>query len=222
MLMGVNKFHPWDVTPQEAIDIQQHLRNQVIRANRFGVMKKVAGVDVGFENDGTVTRAAVAVMTFPDLHLEETSILRCSTCFPYVPGLLSFREAPAILDALSKLATHPDLLMVDGQGIAHPRRMGIASHLGLLCNLPSIGVAKSLLVGKHMPVEDIPGAWQPLEDGDEVIGAVLRTKYHVKPVYVSIGHRLDLDTAIKYVMDCVKGYRLPEPVRQAHLLASSC
>jgi deoxyribonuclease V len=218
--MDISIIHTWNVAPHEAIEIQQRLRDQVIQENQFGIVHCVAGVDVGFENNGTVARAAVVAMSFPDLKLIETSVIRCHTCFPYVPGLLSFREAPAIQEALSKLKIMPDLLMVDGHGLAHPRRIGIASHLGLLCNLPSIGVAKSLLVGKHAPVGDETGAWQPIEDGDEVIGSALRTQPGIKPVYISIGHRIDLETSIKLVMQCVNLYRLPEPTRQAHHLAS--
>jgi deoxyribonuclease V len=150
----------------------------------------------------------------------ETALVRHPTSFPYVPGLLSFREAPAILAALSGLKTPPDLLMCDGQGIAHPRRLGIASHLGVLADLPSIGVAKSILVGRHAPLDDHPGAWQPLINRGEVIGAALRTRQGVKPVYVSVGHRLSLETAIELVLRCTSKYRLPEPTRQAHHLAS--
>lgn len=221
--------HPWEVTPQEAIAIQEQLRGEVIRSDQFAkveplsgkpVLRTVAGVDVGFEAEGSITRAAVVVLSFPGLHLLHSAIARRPTTFPYVPGLLSFREVPAVLEALTSLSELPDLLLVDGQGVAHPRRLGIASHLGLLCDLPSIGVAKSILVGRHKPVADEFGAWQPLRDGGEVVGAALRTRPGVRPVYVSVGHRLSLETAIDLVLQCSRGFRLPEPIRQAHRLAS--
>ncbi len=214
----------WDVTPREAIAIQQALRDQVILEDQLGPLHRVGGVDVGFEEGGKITRAAVAVLSLPGLQLLETAISRRPTSFPYVPGLLSFRETPAVLDALSQLKTLPDLLMCDGHGLAHPRRFGIASHLGLLCDLPSIGVAKSLLVGQHAPVGEGRGDWEPLqmeEDGDRlVIGAALRTRPGTKPVYVSIGHRISLERAIAITLSCVGKYRLPEPARMAHHLAS--
>ncbi|MCI0393518.1 MAG: deoxyribonuclease V [Chloroflexi bacterium] len=212
--------HPWDVTQQEAIAIQQRLRRAVITEDRLGPVRYVAGVDVGFEENNTITRAAVAVLSFPDLALQEQALARRPTTFPYIPGLLSFRETPAVLEALAQLTIRPDLLLCDGQGLAHPRRLGIACHLGLLSDIPSIGVAKSLLVGRHEPLADERGRWQPLRDRGEVVGAVLRTRAGVAPIYVSIGHRISLETALKYVMRCTPKYRLPETTRQAHRLAS--
>jgi deoxyribonuclease V len=213
--------HPWNVTPQEAILIQQRLRAQVIREDRLPSISLVAGVDVGFQNGGQLARAAVALLRFPELDLVETAVAQQPVTFPYIPGLLSFREVPVILEALSCLHRTPDLLLCDGHGLAHPRRFGFASHLGLVCDLPSIGVAKSLLVGEHAPVSDAPGAWQPLLDRNETIGAAVRTRLGVKPIFVSIGHRLSLETAITYTLRCTLGYRLPEPTRQAHRLASA-
>lgn len=212
--------HAWDVTPKQAIAIQQQLRKEVITEDRLGEVRHVAGVDVGFEQNNTITRAAVAVLGLPDLQLLDSAIARLPTSFPYVPGLLSFREVPAVLEALEQLSTLPDLLLCDGQGIAHPRRFGIASHLGVLTDIPSIGVAKTRLIGIHAPVPDERGAWQPLLDKGEVIGAVLRTRAHVKPIYVSIGHCVSLETAIVHVMRCITKYRLPETTRWAHRLAS--
>jgi deoxyribonuclease V len=210
----------WDVSPREAVAIQNALRDQVIRTDQLGVVGHVAGVDVGFEQHNTITRAAVAVLDFPGLGLLDHGIHRQPTTFPYVPGLLSFREVPAILRALDTMETKPDLILVDGQGIAHPRRIGIASHLGLACGLPTIGVAKTRLIGTHDDIPDVKGAWRPLMDRDETIGAVLRTRAGVKPLYISIGHRVSLPTAIEYVMACVTRYRLPETTRWAHRLAS--
>lgn len=162
----------------------------------------------------------MAVLRLDDLELVDSALARLPTSFPYVPGLLSFREVPPALEALRGLSIVPDLLLVDGQGIAHPRRLGVASHLGLLCDIPSIGVAKSRLIGEHGEVPDQRGAWTPLLDRGEIIGAVLRTRPGVKPLYISSGHRVSLDTAIAYVMACTRRYRLPETTRWAHRLAS--
>jgi len=184
------------------------------------VIRHVAGIDVGFEDEGRTTRAAVAVLAFPSLQLVETAIARLPTRFPYVPGLLSFRELPAVLQALDHLSVSPEVVLCDGQGIAHPRRIGIASHLGVLLDLPTIGVGKTRLVGKFDVPGNTKGDWSPLGDGDEVIGAVLRTRAGVNPVYVSIGHRVSLATAIRLTLACTTRYRLPETTRQAHRLAS--
>ncbi|MBI3140241.1 MAG: deoxyribonuclease V [Rhodocyclales bacterium] len=218
--MKIRELHGWDLTPKEAVAVQARLAAEVVREDRLGEVRRIAGIDVGFEDDGRVTRAAVAVLDYPSLELRETAIVRTPTRFPYVPGLLSFREAPAVLAGLQRLAQPPDLILYDGQGIAHPRRIGIASHVGLLAGIPSIGVAKTRLIGSHGAVPDRRGAWVPLTDRGETIGAVLRTRVGVKPLYVSIGHRVSLETAIRWVMACVTRYRLPETTRRAHRLAS--
>jgi deoxyribonuclease V len=212
--------HPWDVTPAQARAIQLEGRARVIADDAFGRVGRVAGIDVGFEESGTISRAAVAVLEVPSLTLVESAVARLPTAFPYVPGLLSFREIPAALEALGRLSAPPDLLLCDGQGYAHPRRFGLACHLGVLTGLPSIGVAKSRLIGAHGPLPDEKGAWVPLLDGDETIGAVLRTRGGVAPVYVSVGHRVSLPTAIRWVLACTTRFRLPETTRQAHRLAS--
>jgi deoxyribonuclease V len=219
--MKIHQRHAWPDTAEEAIAIQQELSKEVITSDQLESVQYVAGVDMGFEESGSISRAAVAVLSFPDLQLQEQAIAFRPTTFPYIPGFLSFREIPAVLDALEKISITPDLILCDGQGIAHPRRFGIASHLGVLIDLPTIGVAKSLLVGKHdeLPVEK--GAWQPLRYRRETIGAVLRTRTGVKPVYVSSGHRVSLETAIDYVMRCTTKYRLPETTRIADKLASN-
>jgi deoxyribonuclease V len=218
--MKIEQRHDWPQTAEEAIAIQQTLRNEIITTDQLGSIRSVAGVDVGFEAEGTVTRAAVAVLNLEDLKLQDRAIARRPTTFPYIPGFLSFREVPAVLDALEKLALTPDLLLCDGQGIAHPRRFGIACHLGLLTNLPSIGVAKSLLVGKHAEVPDERGGWVPLTHKGETIGAALCTRPGTKPLFISSGYRISLETAIAYVMRCTTKYRLPETTRFAHNLAS--
>ncbi|MES9955792.1 MAG: deoxyribonuclease V [Sedimenticola sp.] len=214
------KLHPWDVSPREAREIQQQLRGRVITSDRLGKVRHVAGVDVGFEENGRITRAAVVLLSFPGLQPETSAIARRPTGFPYVPGLLSFREIPAVLDALEKLERLPDLLLCDGQGIAHPRRFGIACHLGLLTDIPAIGVAKSRLTGTHGELPPGKGSWVPLMDGEERIGAVLRSRSNVSPLYISPGHKISLETAIDYVLACTPKYRLPETTRRAHRLAS--
>lgn len=218
--MKIRALHDWDLTPRQAMALQAQLRDRVICEDRIGTVRRVAGVDVGFEEEGKITRAAVAVLSFPGLELQDSTLARERTRFPYVPGLLSFREAPAVLEAFARLRLAPDLLLYDGQGFAHPRRFGIASHVGLLLDLPSIGVAKTRLIGEHRRVPAAKGGWTPLTDGGEVIGAVLRTRAGVKPLFVSIGHRVSLETAVHYVMACVFRYRLPETTRWAHHFAS--
>ncbi|NER22120.1 MAG: deoxyribonuclease V [Symploca sp. SIO1C2] len=208
------------ITEEEAIAIQEKLQSEVITIDQLGTVRYVAGVDVGFEEDGAVSRAAAVVLSFPDLQLQEQAIALCSTTFPYIPGLLSFREVPVILEALGKLKTVPDLILCDGQGIAHPRRFGFACHLGLLTKIPTIGVAKSLFIGEHDELALKKGSWQPLRDQGEVIGAVVRSRTNVKPIYVSPGHLISLPTAIDYVLRCTTEYRLPQTTRLADQLAS--
>jgi deoxyribonuclease V len=210
----------WPTDIASARGIQETLRSRVVRENLAGPVNTVAGVDVGFEDGGKTTRAAVAVLSFPGLDPVTSATSRSPTRFPYIPGYLSFRELPAVLEALAQLAMMPDLILCDGQGLAHPRRFGIACHLGVLTGIPCIGVAKSRLIGTHEDLLPEKGEWVPLRDGEETIGAVLRTRTRVSPVYVSIGHRVDLDTAIDYTLRCTTRYRLPETTRHAHRLAS--
>jgi deoxyribonuclease V len=212
--------HEWPTTVGDARAIQEQLRDRVVVSDRFGPVERVAGIDVGFEDDGKVARAAVVVLDFPGLALRAQAIARQPVRFPYVPGYLSFREIPAVLDALAQLRVTPDVILCDGQGIAHPRRLGIASHLGVLLDIPTVGVAKSRLCGRYEEPPAQKGAWTRLRDGAEVIGAVLRTRASAKPLYVSPGHRVSLATAIDLVMRCTTRYRLPETTRAAHRLAS--
>ncbi len=209
----------WPRSVSQAIALQEELRAGVERRDRLSRVRHVAGADVGFEQAGAVTRAAVVVLSFPGLELVDWAVARRRTRFPYVPGLLSFREAPAVVAAFKRLRVAPDLLLCDGQGIAHPRRCGLASHLGLLLALPTIGVAKSRLTGHHGEPGAGKGDWTPLMDDGETVGAVLRTRAGVRPVYVSIGHRVGLETAIEYTLRCTTRFRLPETTRAADRLS---
>jgi len=199
--------------------MQHRLSAQVLRDGRTVRPRYIAGVDVSISRARGEATGAVVLLDYPGLRLVEAKVICGKAEFPYVPGLLSFREAPLLLRACQELEIIPDLFLVDGQGIAHPRRIGLASHLGLFLDVPTIGCAKSRLCGSHTTPGVEPGEYAELVDGDEVIGAVLRTKVGVKPVYVSIGHKIDLPTAIHWVLACCKGYRLPEPVRLAHQAA---
>jgi deoxyribonuclease V len=212
--------HPWEVSPKEAAAIQERLSEAIVTEDDLGMVRTVAGVDIGFLEKNTITRAAVVVLSFPDLRLLDQAVVHRPTSFPYVPGLLSFREAPSALDALSQISVRPDLLLCDGQGLAHPRRFGLACHLGLLSDIPAIGVAKSRLVGEHKGVGEERGSRQPLMLDGVIIGTVLRTRTGVKPLYISIGHRISLETAVDYVLSCAPKYRLPETTRKADELAS--
>jgi deoxyribonuclease V len=212
-------LHPWNVSSKEAIAIQQRLRRLIRQESGLAAVEvqRVAGIDVSIKK-GTA-RAAVAVLSYPSLEPLDVVLAKVPVSFPYVPGLLTFREGPVVLAALARLRVEPDVLIFDGQGTAHPRRLGIATHVGVLVDRPSIGCAKSRLWGKHQEPGPEKGDYALLYDGEEVIGAVVRTRTGVKPVYVSVGHRIDLPSAIEYVLGCCKRFRLPETTRLAHRLA---
>ena len=216
--MQYRSLHSWEVTPEEARELQNGLRTQVIAADQFGTIDTVAGVDIGLKKD--IARASVVVLSFPELQVVDSEVAESPVRFPYIPGLLSFREIPPLLTAFSQLQTEPDLVIVDGQGIAHPRRFGLASHLGLILDKPTIGCAKSRLCGRYEEPEQEQGAYTDLTDKGEVIGAVVRTRTNVRAVYVSIGHRISLDSARTLTLACCQGYRLPETTRHAHNAAS--
>jgi deoxyribonuclease V len=216
--MEIVQRHPWDVTPEQARDIQNGLRQRVLTTPCPGPLRTVVGVDVGVR--GGVARAAVVVLSYPELATMERAVIDMPVTFPYVPGLLAFRECPAVLRAFEKLHLDPDLIIVDGQGLAHPRRFGIACHLGVLLDRPTIGCAKSRLIGTFEAPALPAGSWAPLWDAGETIGAVLRTRDGASPLFVSIGHKVDLETAIRLVLSCCRGRRLPETTRLAHQAAS--
>jgi len=213
------KLHSWQVSVAQAMDIQRKLADRVSTIGEGVSPSLVAGVDMGINKAQKTGTAAVVVLSYPDLSLVELSVVTERLEFPYVPGLLSFREAPLLLAACEKLRMNPDIIMVDGQGMAHPRRLGLACHLGLFLNTPTIGCAKSRLCGRCQEPGNAPGDHSELVDREEVIGAVVRTRAGVKPVYVSVGHKIDLADAVNWVFHCCRGYRLPEPTRLAHLAA---
>jgi len=217
--MRVRRLHGWQVTGVQALDMQRRLAKQVSRNDEITIPRFIAGVDISAPKVHRMATGAVVVVSYPELELKEIKVAQGELNIPYIPGLLSFREVPLLLAVCKKLTIIPDLIMVDGQGIAHPRRMGLASHLGLFLNTSTIGCAKSRLCGSHRVPGDYPGDYAELIDKGETIGAALRTKAKVKPVYISIGHKIDLESAIYWVMECCQEYRLPEPTRLAHLAA---
>jgi deoxyribonuclease V len=217
--MQTIRWHDWQVTPAEAKEIQMNLAGKVMRFGDVAYPSLIAGVDISVNKWAKTGTAAIVVLGYPGLEVVETRVETGPIDFPYVPGLLSFREVPLLLTVCEKLTLVPNLILVDGQGIAHPRRIGLASHLGLCLDIPTIGCAKSRLCGVHETLGDEAGSYTDLIDDGEVIGTVVRTRTGVKPVYVSIGHKINQSSSIDWVLACCRGYRLPEPTRLAHLAA---
>jgi deoxyribonuclease V len=215
----VQALHEWEVGVARAREIQLSLAKRVVAENEVIDPRLVAGIDISAPDAQGVARGAVVVLRYPELSIVEVEIARGKLTLPYIPGLLSFRESPLILAACEKLCNVPDLILIDGQGVAHPRRLGLASHVGLFLDLPTIGCAKSILCGQHQPVGEEAGSHAELLDNGELIGAALRTKSGVKPIYISVGHKIDIAAALQWVINCCRGYRLPEPTRLAHLAA---
>ena len=216
--MVYRELHNWNVTTDEAKEIQNELCHQVVQIDQFDRIRTVAGVDIGIRND--IATASVIVLNFPDLQIVDGVVVQSRIQFPYIPGYLSFREIPPLLGAFARLQTEPDLFIVDGQGIAHPRRLGLASHLGLILNKPTIGCAKSRLCGQYSEPNLEKGAWSYLRDKEDIVGIVLRTRTNVSVVYVSVGHLISLETAREITLACCPKYRLPETTRLAHQAAS--
>lgn len=210
--------HPWNVSYREAICIQEKLRANISLSNSARAISLVAGADVSYSKRGGEAVAAMVVLSYPDLELMDEAFVRGRISFPYIPGLLSFREAPLLIRAFRRLRHLPDAVLYDGQGIAHPRGFGLASHMGVLLDLPSIGCAKKKLVGDFQEVGLQAGSTTPLKMENKIIGAVIRTRRGVKPVFVSPGHRIDLESSIELVLRTCRGFRLPEPLRRAHLM----
>jgi deoxyribonuclease V len=219
--MTIHPPHSWNLTPTEAVALQKELRAQVVLPPLPNNIELVAGADISYNKFSDVIYAGIVVLRLPSLEVVTTAGVVTTTKFPYISGLLSFRETPPLLEAWAQLTMRPEVLLLDGQGIAHPRRFGIASHVGLLLNLPTVGCAKTLLVGKYEEPLEQAGNWSPLLHKDEVIGAVLRTKHRVHPIYVSPGHLADIPTSIALALRCVNGYRIPEPTRLAHLFVNA-
>ncbi len=219
--MEYRRLHGWDVTPEEAVRIQQELRGRLIlRDDDPAAFRTVAAMDVSYDKRSPWLFAAIVVVRVPGFQVVETAGVRVQARFPYVPGLLSFRESPAGLAAWERLRTRPDCLICDGHGYAHPRRFGFACHFGLLVDLPTIGFAKSVLVGTFGPLGAERGSVSDLTEAGEVIGAAVRTRERADPVFVSVGHRISLPRAVATILACTSGYRLPEPARRAHALGN--
>ena len=219
--MAREPLHEWNLAPAQAIALQKELAQRIIREDRSGEVHTIAGVDMAINEQNGMARAAVVLLSFPALEILEKHVYEEPIRMEYIPGLLSFREIPCIIGAFAQLKQQPDLVMVDGQGIAHPRRLGIAAHLGLWLDLPTIGCAKSILTGHYdeEKLSEEAGAWLPLLYRGETIGAAVRTRSRVKPMIISLGHRISLESSIRYVLECARGYRLPEPTRQADKLS---
>jgi deoxyribonuclease V len=231
--MKYQKLNDWNLTRAEAVALQNRLRTQVCLQPLDGEVQLIAGCDISFNKFSDVVYAGIVVLRLPELEIVASATVVTQARFPYVPGLLSFRETPALLEAWENLDIAPDVVMLDGQGLAHPRRFGIACHFGLLTGLPTIGCAKTVLVGKYDEPDERAGSYSPMTHKGETVGAAVRTKDRVAPVYVSPGHLIDLPGAIKLALRYVRGYqasdaflpskskyRIPEPTRQAHLLVN--
>jgi deoxyribonuclease V len=218
--MKTKKLHSWNLSYAQARDCQKSLASKVQFISLKKPPKLIAGIDCAFSKDGKRIIAAVVVLKLPDFVPVETTTAVQKVSFPYIPGLLSFREAPVCIAAVEELKTGPDIFIIDGQGIAHPRRLGLASHLGLFFDKPTVGCAKSRLTGTFEEPSLEKGAYSPLKDKEEVIGAVVRTRANVKPVFVSVGNKCLLKDAVKITLGCTTKYRLPEPTRLAHQLVS--
>lgn len=218
--MKIKSLHSWKVTPKKAVQIQRGLRNRLLFLPLKKTPSLIAGTDISYSKNSDQHFAAVVVLSYPDLKIVDRASSTGRVSFPYVPGLLSFREVPLLLKAFRKLKKTPDLIFCDGQGLAHPRHMGLACHLGLVLNLPTLGVAKSPLYGTYQVPGTKKGERAAIKDGRERIGTILRTRDRVAPVFVSVGNRITLSQATRWVLKCSVKYRIPEPTRQAHILAN--
>ena len=216
----MRQLHAWDLQPADAVALQKQLKSQLQLQPLAQEPRLIAGADLSFDKGSDTVYAGIVVLSLPDLQIVESKGLQTTAPFPYVPGLLSFRESPAILEVWQTLENKPDILVTDGQGTAHPRGFGVACHLGLWLEIPTIGCAKTLLCGKFGDLDAARGAHEPLIYKNQTVGAALRTKNRVAPVYVSPGNLIDLDDSIKILLRCDGGYRIPEPTRQAHLFVN--
>jgi deoxyribonuclease V len=219
--MKAASLHAWDLSPSEAVAVQKKLRDRVVLRPLPADARLVAGADVSFDKYSEVIHAGFVVLRLPDLEIVETVGVTTRTRFPYVPGLLSFRETPALIEAWERVSVRPDVVVLDGQGLAHPRRFGIACHVGLLFDLPAVGFAKTLFVGKYEEPDERAGSASPLVDRGETVGAVVRTKDRTNPIFVSPGHLADAESATALALRTTTRYRIPEPTRLAHLFVNA-
>jgi deoxyribonuclease V len=218
--MQIHNLHSWKLTPTEAVALQRELAGRVVTDTPLTVCETIAGADVSYNRFSSTFYAGVVVVRIEDGEVLERRGAVADVPFPYVPGLLSFRETPALLEAFAKIETRPDAVMCDGHGLAHPRRFGVACHLGLLLDVPTIGCAKSRLTGEFDDPASTAGSTAPLRLGSDIVGEMVRTKNRVKPLFVSPGHRIDIASSTRWVLASCRGYRLPEPTRQAHLFVN--
>lgn len=214
-------LHSWKLTISEAIRIQSVLREKIIIKGLNKKIRTIGGADVSYLNDGGSLKGVITVFSYPEMNFIEHVSIRGKVSFPYIPGLLSFREGPILIKAFNKLKIRPDLILFDGQGIAHPRGIGLASHLGLWFNLPTIGCAKNPLLKEYKDPGPLQGNYEKIFMQNMVVGAVLRTKEKTKPVFVSPGHKINLESSINIILNSCLGYRIPEPLRKAHQLSQT-
>jgi deoxyribonuclease V len=212
-------LHSWNVSVEEAIQIQEALKDRIILKKTFSEAKTIGGGDVAYSKNGNLLFAAIVVLSFPDMEILDTATADGKTLFPYIPSLLSFREGPILIKTLQRLRLKPDMMIYDGHGIAHPRGMGLASHMGLWLDLPSIGCAKTPLLHEFISPGPLKGSFEWIRREGEKVGDVLRTKENVKPLFISPGHRIDFSTSNQLILESCKGFRFPEPLRKAHQLA---
>lgn len=216
--MGKRK-HPWNISPGDACAVQNSLKHKIITEDTFKQTRYIGGADVAYDISGNRASCVVAVLSFPDLEMQTSSSFTGNVGFAYIPGLLAFREGPLIEKAFSRLKITPDILMIDGHGICHPGGIGIATHMGIYLDIPTIGCAKNHLFGYYTDPDLLRGSRAYISSGREIIGCVLRTKDSIKPVFISAGHRISLETSVEICLRCSRGYRIPEPLRMAHILA---
>ena len=219
--MDIPNLHPWNVTYEEAVRIQERLKDKVVLRKINKEIKYIVGLDASYAKGSRTVWAGAVLLDFPSLEKREEQWSHREVSFPYIPGLLSFREIPALLEVLRRMSFEPGLIFCDGQGIAHPRGMGLAAHLGVLVGKPTIGCAKSKLVGEFDSVDEVKGAYTYLRYRDRVVGAVVRTRSKVRPVFVSPGYHVSIDDCVRLVLETCTKYRIPEPTRQANILVNS-
>jgi deoxyribonuclease V len=215
----MNPLHSWNVSVEEAIQIQDDLKDRIILKGTFSKVRTIGGADVAYSKQGNLLFGAIVVLSFPDMEILDTATAEGKISFPYIPGLFSFREGPILIKTFQQLKLKPEIMIFDGQGIAHPRGIGLASHMGLYLDLPSIGCAKTPLLHEFIPPGPLKGSHEWIRREGKKVGTVLRTKENVRPLFISPGHRIDFPTSNRLILETCKGFRFPEPLRKAHQLA---